>query len=835
MKIKVLFLVPIISMLLLAGIIGQMFLVFKSGSIQNKLITLVSDVIEENTIDGQIRTYIHQKAIAFENEVEKTSQRAVELASLFSANEIVQEAYEIAHSGNIDDEASPQSQEARDYLRRELAPVLKQYQIATGSDAPLNLHYHLPNGRSLVRLWRDGYQVNRNGQKLDVSDDISSFRNTVMDINRGDNPSLQGIEVGRGGFAIRGLCKIIDANGEGVGSNEVLLSFDDVTEVLASGEGEVFEVYMIDSLLNVATKLKNVAENPVKSGFVRVKTTNASLGQKLFDPRLAKEALKKVVFEKHDQHYVGMFPVSDYSGKAIGVVSLYIPLDEQQALIASIQADMKQSMGSIKWINGIVNIVSMLLVGGAIWFISDRITRKTHQLTAQMEIVTEGDLTHRTETKGVEEYSEISDSVNGFVGKLKNSFRLIFAEVSSLIAYAHELNTASQLAADGSQVMDRSTESVSTSTQQIKSNALEISGSVDSLTEDMNSISSAIEELNASFQEISSNCVKEREITEEAGVLVQDSNHVMSKLNQHAVEIGSVIDIIRSIADQTNLLALNATIEAASAGEAGKGFAVVASEVKELARQSADAAGKIAQQIEEVQQNTKVASDSIAQVTEVIDSVTQYATAIASSVEEQTTVTDMISRNVISATDSTLMLKQSVDETVRALDEISGTVMELRQQSLSVSSVSNSNLATAAELSMIAEELKDSVSSYNAGGCKFDITQVKTNHIKWNQRLSDAIAGKTTMRNEEVASSHQCDFGKWIDGVKDKQLQSNQLFKKMVELHDEVHVKAREVIECVNNQDTSTADRKFREFQDVRTRMFHVLNEIYVVVGGEES
>ena len=55
---------------------------------------------------------------------------------------------------------------------------------------------------------------------------------------------------------------------------------------------------------------------------------------------------------------------------------------------------------------------------------------------------------------------------------------------------------------------------------------------------------------------------------------------LVASLEQTALKIGEVVQMISDVANQTNLLALNATIEAARAGEAGKGFAVVAGEVK---------------------------------------------------------------------------------------------------------------------------------------------------------------------------------------------------------------------------------------------------------------
>ncbi|MDI6102519.1 methyl-accepting chemotaxis protein [Actinoplanes sp. NEAU-A12] len=92
----------------------------------------------------------------------------------------------------------------------------------------------------------------------------------------------------------------------------------------------------------------------------------------------------------------------------------------------------------------------------------------------------------------------------------------------------------------------------------------------------------------------------------------------VAALGQASTAIGDVLKIISSIAEQTNLLALNATIEAARAGESGKGFAVVAGEVKELARETAEATQKVAEQIAGIQASAETVASGIHTTSETI-------------------------------------------------------------------------------------------------------------------------------------------------------------------------------------------------------------------------
>mgnify|MGYP001108977554 CR=1 FL=1 len=79
---------------------------------------------------------------------------------------------------------------------------------------------------------------------------------------------------------------------------------------------------------------------------------------------------------------------------------------------------------------------------------------------------------------------------------------------------------------------------------------------------------------------------------------IDSASEISQKLQNQAVEISSIVGLIKDVANQTNLLALNAAIEAARAGDVGRGFAVVADEVRKLAAQTSELSAQIESVVE---------------------------------------------------------------------------------------------------------------------------------------------------------------------------------------------------------------------------------------------
>jgi methyl-accepting chemotaxis protein len=136
--------------------------------------------------------------------------------------------------------------------------------VEKGSD--LRLHFHVPPARSLLRLWKE---------QQHESDDLTAFRNTIKDISSGSHTPITGIEIGRGGFSIRGIAPVLGPDGRYLGSVESLATHDPIVKYSISNANEYIAVYMNKAFLPIATRLQDTVQHPVVADeFVFISSTD---------------------------------------------------------------------------------------------------------------------------------------------------------------------------------------------------------------------------------------------------------------------------------------------------------------------------------------------------------------------------------------------------------------------------------------------------------------------------------------------------------------------------------------------------------------------------------
>ncbi len=178
----------------------------------------------------------------------------------------------------------------------------------------------------------------------------------------------------------------------------------------------------------------------------------------------------------------------------------------------------------------------------------------------------------------------------------------------------------------------------------------------------VNEVSTATTQMSSATQEISQQVVKSSNATDKAAMVADASSERIASLNEAAMRITEVVELISDIAEQTNLLALNATIEAARAGEAGKGFAVVASEVKSLAVQTASATQDIDRQVSGMRNAVDETVESMRSISSQVGLISDIASGVASAVEEQTSTVQQIAHNTAGAADETEAVASAIDD-----------------------------------------------------------------------------------------------------------------------------------------------------------------------------
>ncbi len=263
-------------------------------------------LVKENLSD-KVQSKYHE-IIQTQKEIQRS---LLERSAMFTKNKKVIDAFQIAHTGDISNEKDIKVAEGRERLKKMFSQMQKGYKsvLSTGS---LRIHFHLPSVRSFLRIWQD---------KQNRADDLSSFRNTVKEISAAPHKPIQGIEIGRGGFAIRGIAPIFDENKKYLGSVESLSSYDPVVKYAVSGELETIAVFMKKKYLPIAKKLQNQDKNPiVGDNFVFVSSTNKKISDKFISQEILMKGSLDAYEVRRGNFYIGAFPIRDYSDTHVGVL-----------------------------------------------------------------------------------------------------------------------------------------------------------------------------------------------------------------------------------------------------------------------------------------------------------------------------------------------------------------------------------------------------------------------------------------------------------------------------------------------------------------------------------
>ncbi|AWK89197.1 methyl-accepting chemotaxis protein [Azospirillum thermophilum] len=337
---------------------------------------------------------------------------------------------------------------------------------------------------------------------------------------------------------------------------------------------------------------------------------------------------------------------------------------------------------SVLWQVAIALLVAVAAVG-VMWVMAGGVARPIRACVGFAEGIAAGRFDQTLEVKQVDEVGLLADALRKMLADLvrmnaqraEDQKRAEEERRTAMLQLADDLEARVMSVVEGvdgaARAMSTTAQSMTSTAHQTSQQATVVASASEEANVNVQTVAAATEELSGSIREIGQQVNRSADIAREAVSAAQQANGQVMGLNEAAMKIGTVVQLIQSIAAQTNLLALNATIEAARAGEAGKGFAVVAGEVKNLANQTAKATEEIAGQVNDMQRVTNETTTVIKGVGSIIGQINDIATTIAAAVEEQNAATLEIARNVQQAASGTQQVTSNIDGVRQAASEAS--------------------------------------------------------------------------------------------------------------------------------------------------------------------
>ncbi|MBA6348259.1 methyl-accepting chemotaxis protein [Colwellia sp. BRX8-9] len=377
--------------------------------------------------------------------------------------------------------------------------------------------------------------------------------------------------------------------------------------------------------------------------------------------------------------------------KANAILEKQVDLANQTAMTAGKLVQEKVADGNSQTIG--IMIFSIVAAIGIAWFTLLSITRPLSLVNKMLNIVASGDLSHKLDETGKDEFAELSRNCNLLIDSLRTLIQGIVSRSTQLATAAEE---TSAVTAQGTIAIAEQRSQV----EQAASATTQMSSTSQSVLSSANDTLGEIKQADDEAKRIKIISERNRQTIGLLADEVEEAAQVINKLQQDSASIGGILDVIRGIAEQTNLLALNAAIEAARAGEQGRGFAVVADEVRTLASRTQVSTQEIQNMIEVLQtgaqravgvmdtgkkqaancvEQSEEAEKALQTITHSVHEAFDKSTQIAAAAEEQSVVAHEISVNLESIVAIAEQTTAGAQQTAQSSNEVAKLAEELQQ------------------------------------------------------------------------------------------------------------------------------------------------------------